>query len=62
MLVAAAAVPLLCACCGCCLAAAAEDDRKCFLACGVVCLALAGAALGLGWWLGAFADDDAGSF
>eukprot|EP01045_Picozoa_sp_COSAG04_P028833 COSAG04_NODE_4580_length_2005_cov_2.719307_2_plen_37_part_00 len=28
----------------------------------VCCLALGGAALGLGWWLGAFADDDAGSF
>ena len=25
-------------------------------------LALGGAAVGLGWWLGAFADDDAGSF
>ena len=55
---------LLCACGGCCIAAADEDegDRKFGLARGAVCLTLGGAALGLGWWLGAFADDDAGSF
>ena len=36
------------------------DERK-LLGCVAVCLALGGAALGLGWWLGAFADD-AGPF
>ena len=53
---------LLCACGGCYNAATDEDERKEGLACAAVCLALGGAALGLGWWLGAFGDDDAGSF
>jgi len=57
--VAGAAVLLLCACGGVWIAFL-FDERKFGLACGAVCLALGGAALGLGWWLGAFGD--AGSF